>query len=260
MPGTHDPYQDLVRYYDSENASKTDDLPFYQALNERFGEPILCVGSGTGRVVFPLVQAGSRVVGVDPSHEMLRRAREAAKALSITGEQADWIRSDIRDLALAEHFSLIIFPYNGFMHLHSVEDQLAALKKMAGHLAPGGVIALALPNPIELFLYEDDDEPALEREFVDRETGEKIIQYSQIAQDRAKQMLHILWIYERQTQQEKKVTEAIPVSLRLSFAPELSLLCAAAGLPEVTFFGDHDMSPYHEASPHLLVLAGREEA
>lgn len=259
MPVEKDPYSDLVRYYDSENAEKTDDLPFYQALYERFGGPVLCVGSGTGRVVFPLVKAGARVVGIDFSEAMIVRAEAAAREKSYTPNRVSWIHGDIRTLRSEERFALIIFPYNGFMHLHTPADQIAALSAMAAHLTPGGAIALALPNPIELFVYDDDEEPALEREFIDHDTGDSIIQSSQIAQDRAAQLLFIQWFYQRINARGKMETDRIPVTLRLSFAPELSLLCAAAGLGEVTFYGDHDLTPYDEDSPHLLVLARAKE-
>ncbi len=258
MHAQTDPYSDLVRYYDSENAEKTDDLPFYRTLYDQVGGPVLCVGSGTGRVVFPLVEAGARVVGIDLSDSMLSRAEAASRERGFPADRVAWVRGDIRDLSLTESFSLIIFPYNGFMHLHTPHDQVAALTTMTKHLAPGGIVSLALPNPVELYLYEDDQEPAFEREFVDRDTGETIIQRSQVAQDRAAQLFHILWLYDRISKKGEVSTEAIPVTLRLSFAPELALLCAAAGLDRVSFYGDHDLSPYREESPHLLVVARRK--
>ena len=48
-------YQDPV-LYDLENVDFEPDGPFYLALAERYGSPILDLGCGTGRVTIPLAQ------------------------------------------------------------------------------------------------------------------------------------------------------------------------------------------------------------
>ena len=51
--------------------SGSGDVPFYLDCARRFGGPILELGSGTGRVMIPLAEAGYEVVGLDLSPAML---------------------------------------------------------------------------------------------------------------------------------------------------------------------------------------------
>ena len=64
-------YETVARYYDAENAFKTDDLVFYSDLVADLLDgqegPALDVGSGTGRVLLHLAQAGLRVTGFEVS-------------------------------------------------------------------------------------------------------------------------------------------------------------------------------------------------
>jgi SAM-dependent methyltransferase len=60
------------------------DDAFFRALAARFGEPVLDVGCGSGRLLLPLLDAGVDIEGVEPSADMLAlcRARAAARGRS----------------------------------------------------------------------------------------------------------------------------------------------------------------------------------
>src|SRR5450432_2026253 len=74
-------YATIARYYDSEHADKTEDLVLYSELAEQYGDPILIVGSGTGRLVLHLAQEGYAVHGLEIEAAMLDRARRKRDAL-----------------------------------------------------------------------------------------------------------------------------------------------------------------------------------
>src|SRR5204862_4657221 len=58
---------------------KTDapEAPFFIESIRRFGEPVLDLGCGTGRILLPLLRAGLDADGCDVSRDMLRWAKEA---------------------------------------------------------------------------------------------------------------------------------------------------------------------------------------
>ena len=57
----------LVEIYDASFPEEIGDVPFYEDLARRTGGPVLELGCGTGRVVWPLAEAGLHVVGLDIS-------------------------------------------------------------------------------------------------------------------------------------------------------------------------------------------------
>lgn len=252
-----DPYERIARYYDAENADKDDDLPLYLHLAEEIGaKSALVAGCGTGRVVFPLAKVGLRVTGVDSSEAMLALARKHAEARKL--KSLTWVQADIRNMKVDEKFDLVIFPYNGLMHLIEQADQLAALTALAKRLAPQGALLIDVHNPIDLFRYEDSTDLALERIFTDAETGQQVMQQSVVQFDRAAQHMFVTWVYDRIGPQGQVFRDLIPMQFRLTFAPELALLGRAAGLERASFFGDYELGDYVEESPRLIALLERD--
>jgi SAM-dependent methyltransferase len=102
------------------------------------GEPhrLLDVGCGTGRfAAFAKHQLGGRVWGVDPSAEMLRRARARPDVRGIGWKQGSAEHLPFRDGWFdAAHMHLVI---------HTLADRPGALREVARVLRPGGRLAIA---------------------------------------------------------------------------------------------------------------------
>ena len=131
--------------YDTLFANMDQDLAFWSNLASEYGDPILELGCGTGRVTITLARAGFSVTGIDNSMGMLREARrKSAEA----GVEVEWIRADMRDFDVEKVFSLIILPSNALCHLLNLSDFEACLANVRKHLAPGGrfVIDVFVPK------------------------------------------------------------------------------------------------------------------
>src|SRR3954471_4387091 len=68
----------LVAKWWSEFNVDGPEVPYFQAIIERFGQPALDVACGTGRLLLPYLRAGLDVDGCDISEDMLALCREAA--------------------------------------------------------------------------------------------------------------------------------------------------------------------------------------
>ena len=100
------------------------------------GAEVLDLGCGSGEPVARLLlDGGFRVTGADFSRAMLGIARQ-------TFPCAEWIEADMRDLALGRTFDGIV-AWHSIFHL-TVEEQRAALPKIAAHLRPGVVLMMTL--------------------------------------------------------------------------------------------------------------------
>ena len=248
------PYAALARYYDLENADFTEDLDYWLELADEAGDPILELGCGTGRVLLNLARRGHSVTGLDNSPEML--ARLHAKLEAASGRHLpsppQIVQAALEDFELPLRYRLALMPFNTFMHLLTTEAQLAALERIRRHLAPGGLLALDVPNPGDAYAAQDQG-VTLERTFAD---GDRTVQqFSSIAIDRAAQLAHITWFYDATGPAGDVHRSIVPLTLRYAFPAEMRLLLERSGLSLTHLYDDYDRSPFVDGSPRMLVLA-----
>lgn len=143
---TTDEYAPLADLYDLWSADMADDIPFYVAEAVASGGPVLEVGAGTGRVTAPIARAGIPIVGTDVSPSMLDRARKRVAADGL-GDRVELVEADMRRFDLGRTFPLVILPFRVLAHALTTEDQVATLRAIRSHLAPGGRLVFNLPVP-----------------------------------------------------------------------------------------------------------------
>ena len=251
-----DPYSQIARFYDWENAEFTEDLPIWCDLAREHGGPVLELGCGSGRVLLHLAREGFEATGVDSSPAMIALARARLARQPKIADRILLVETDFRRLELHQTYPLIILPFNTFSHLTDAADADAALRAIAAHLAPAGTLALALPNPIPI--YSDIPEGlVLERTFHNGEKNLTVQQFSSLRVDRAAQLGFITWIYDEIDPAGKVTRTTVPMTLRYFFPNELPLLLERSGLRLLHLWGDYDRSPFSEDSPTMIAIAGR---
>jgi SAM-dependent methyltransferase len=135
-------------YYDMIFSRRASDLAFYQELAEETRCEVLEIGAGTGRVSLSLARAGVPVVAVERSQPMV----EAFGAR--LSQEPDDVRSrveihhdDIGDVDLGRSFGLIICPFNGVAHRHTLDELARFFDRVSGYLDPGGLFAFDVLIP-----------------------------------------------------------------------------------------------------------------
>jgi ubiquinone/menaquinone biosynthesis C-methylase UbiE len=102
------------------------------------GMKVLDVGSGAGDVALMLsefVGADGTVIGVDLNADILETAKARAKEAGVTN--IEFIAGDTRTLELPNDFDAVV----GRLVLMYMADPADALKHLASHLRPGGIVA-----------------------------------------------------------------------------------------------------------------------
>ncbi|PJF42185.1 MAG: hypothetical protein CUN55_10355 [Phototrophicales bacterium] len=248
-------YDTIARFYDAENSEMTDDLHLYSILAEEYGGPILDVGCGTGRVMLHLAQEGYFCVGVDTSSQMLARGEQKIAGLPSIASNAHFVLGDIISYQSDTPFNLILLPYHTFMHFKTQDVQIAALQQLKKNLATEGAIVFDLPNAGEAFSTQDDHAIAMERMFIEPQTGHVVMQQSLSTLDRITQQLHITWIYDEILSDGTLKRTLAPLTLRYVFYSELLLLLRIAGLRCVATYGDYEQGPFEDGCERMIVVA-----
>lgn len=132
-------YDELANTYDLLHDSTAFDFPFYLSEAKKARGPVLEVACGTGRIYLRLLEAGVDAYGIDLSKGMLSKLEKKATA---RGFKPKVKLADMRNFRLNKKFSLIIIPFRSFLHLLTIDDQLATLKRIRCHLAKGGKLCL----------------------------------------------------------------------------------------------------------------------
>lgn len=99
------------------------------------GLTVADVGTGTGGMLPYLAEIAERIVAVDLSTEMLRRARARAKALGLTG--IELVKGDLESLPLADASVDAAF---AVLVLHHASKPKAAAEELARITRPGGTV------------------------------------------------------------------------------------------------------------------------
>lgn len=138
-------HYDLVTAADS---SLVGDIDVYAGLVPAGGS-ILELGAGTGRVAIPLAEQGFAVTGLDIAPAMLAQAEaKRARLPADVAGRLRFVRADLRSLALGQRFDAVIASFYTLAHLQPSVAWKQAFAGIARHLAPGGAVAVHLPDPL----------------------------------------------------------------------------------------------------------------
>ena len=254
MSALPSPY-DEPELYDFLFESLDFDVPFLLRTAREGGGPVLEVGCGTGRILLRLLAAGIDAEGIEPSAPM--RERLARKA----GERGLAVRvgdGDVRTFALPRRFARVLMPFNAFSHLLTLDAQLAALRNMGRHLAPGGAVVVHLSQTTPATWAAAEQDRVLEHEAPAPTPGHVVRIYDTRRKDATAQTQHSIVDVEEVDAAGTVVRAARTEQWhRWVHRNELELLLRHAGFADVAILGDDGVTPATAVSAGLWAI-GRE--
>ena len=243
----------FARYYDADYGAFTDDVLFYRELARRCAGPILEVMCGSGRLLAPLALAGHRLTGLDVAPAMLARTRHRLSAAGVL-DRVELAEGDIRAAVPGGPFALAFAALNSFMHLATVEDQLAALRHIREALGPGGLLALDLFNPDLRTLASNANELVLDKTFL-LDDGTRVQKFVAQRADTAAQLNYVTFIYDELDAEGQVRRAVLPFTMRWLYRYELEHLLARAGFALEALYGSYDLDEYRAESELMLAVA-----
>jgi SAM-dependent methyltransferase len=145
-----------VIWHDLECGAYAEDLPLWRELAAEHGDPILDIGAGTGRVALDLARAGYQVTALDRDPELLealahRASGRNVQMLDVTS-RVTTVVADARAFDLGkERFPLAIVPMQTIQLLGGADGRAAFLTCALRHLRPGGALAVAIAEALDLY-------------------------------------------------------------------------------------------------------------
>jgi SAM-dependent methyltransferase len=236
------------RHYDQLFVNGDEDFSFWIDQANQYGESILELACGTGRITIALAQAGFDVTGIDNSEGMLKEAkRKSADA----GVEIEWIKADIRDFQLDKTFSLIYLPANTLCHLLTLRDFEACLSAIRKSLMSNSRFIIEVFVPKSELLINKPGERFPFSEYEDPDGRGRIIVTES-------------YEYEPDTQIKRiKTHHSIPgkdmeiegeLNMRMYFPQELDALIKYNGFIIENKYGSDDQRVFDKESEKQLVV------
>ena len=136
----------IARWWAEFNFAEPRELDFFRAAIKRFGEPVLDLGCGTGRILLPLLEEGFDVEGVDVSPDMIAEARRLAKARGLEPRLAV---QPMQELAPGRRYRTI-YACGAFGIGTTPDQDRETLRRVHAALEEGGAFVITdhdLPRP-----------------------------------------------------------------------------------------------------------------
>jgi SAM-dependent methyltransferase len=117
-----------------DDTANWSDRHFFLTLIERFGQPVLDLGCGTGRLVLDYAKLGIDIDGIDNSPEMLDICRAKAQKLGVAPAL---LERSLESLDLPRRYRTILGP-SSVMQLCLTEGLASTLRRVIEYIEPGG--------------------------------------------------------------------------------------------------------------------------
>lgn len=254
-----DSYRVTAKYYDGAYAAKQDlvDLPFYLDLAEQIGGPVLEVACGTGRVLLPIARKRIEIHGVDNSLPMLEILKNGLDREPYEVRRRVTLHDgDMRDFRLGAQFPLVIIPFRPMQHMHTVEDQVSALKTAASHLNERGILAFDVFYPKFELLTTKIGEEVLEFEWNPGADSAEIMRryFRKESVDKINQIFYFTFIYRTFSDGKLVLEETEAFQLSYFTYPHLRALFLLAGLEPVHEYGSFAKGSLDNSAEQMIFL------
>ncbi len=238
------------------------ELPFFLRQIARFGQPVLDVACGTGRLLLPLLRAGIDIDGCDISDDMLHYCRKKAAG---EGLNPNLYAQPMQAFDLPRRYKTI-YICDSFGLAGSRENDLEALRRCYAHLRHNGALLVNIQAEYtaseDWKLWLSENRRALPEPWPEEGDHRTAADGSEhVARFRTVQVDPLEQSFTRQVRLEKRdagrlvASEEYTLRGNTYFKHELFLMLKVAGFREVTVYGNYTDDLATADSDELVFIA-----
>lgn len=241
-------------------ASVFGDEAWYRARARSLGGPVLELGAGTGRITLGIADDGQQIWALDASRTMLDalEAKVAARSADVQS-RVHTVHGDMRQFALEPRFAFIIIPYRAFLHNLTEADQLACLRCVRSHLAPGGMLAFNVFHPSLEFMARSAGSLANVWRHVTTHTLPNagcLTRADAISYDTPRRLVHAQHRYDEWDASGVLTRSTLHrLTLTYLYPADIQRLLHESGFSDVAIYGGFDERAFERDSDELVVTA-----
>ena len=233
------------------DTSNWPDRFFYLEIIRKYGQPVLDVGCGTGRLLLDYLQQGIDIDGVDNSPDMLALCRQKA---ANSGLQVNLYEQYMEVLELPRKYRTILVPSSSLQLIVEPGMVDQALKRLHNHLLPGGVVSASF---MKLRKAGDPLEFEWEQSAIREKDGAKFRRVIKSRYDPNSQYEHTEDLYQMIVEEKVMAEESFRRSpATVSYDPtQLEVLFERAGFSDVHLYSQFTFEPAKQDDNVFTVLA-----
>lgn len=235
------------------DTSNWPDRHFYLALIQKYGQPVLDVGCGTGRLLLDYLQQGIDIDGVDNSPEMLAICRRKAEDLGLKPELYEQY---VEKLEIPRRYRVILVSSSSLQLIIEPESMKQVMMRLYDHLLPGGMLVASV---MTLWKEGAPLEAKWERTAVREQDGVKFRQVAYSRFDPASECEHTEDVYQKIIDDQvvmEELHQRSPATRSYSQS-QITKLFEGAGFQDVQVFSEFT---FDIAKPEdgLFVILGQK--
>ena len=252
----------VAQLWDEFWSANTPEFAYLQSQIKRYGQPVLDLGCGVGRLLLPLLRAGIDIDGCDISPDMLTYCAAKAAREELTPHL---YAQTMHEFNLPRHYRTIYICDSFGLAGSRVLNQ-ESLRRCYQHLEPGGVLIVnieaeyASSEGWQLWLKEKRrtlpepwPQPGARRRAADGSefvSSSRMLAFDPLEQSYTRQMRIEKWLAEKRIAQEEYTLKGY-----MLFNNEMLLMLQLAGFSDIIVQGDYREEPATADHSRLVYLA-----
>lgn len=244
----------MARWWAEFNVVEPHELAYFREVIVRYGQPVLDLGCGTGRILVPLLEEGFDVDGADVSADMIEQARLLAAR---KGFKPRLTVHPMQGLAAERTYGTIYICGAFGLGSSQVEDR-ETLRRVHAALAPGGALLISDHDVPRDKGPRPRDWPAAgeRRKMADGDELElldRVASWDAEALRLTLEMRIRLWSHGQMVREETRALTA-----NVYTAPQIAQMLDDAGFHDIRVTKNYTESPYAPGDEMISVTARKQ--